>query len=368
MTINFNYGTTAIKDIQIDQKGGATIHGCTFTTSKRFWHSLRLLFKFNDKIFKYFTHKEVFDRIHDTCPRASVRYCSETHSESVPCLLGLSNPGKAIVEYPLLEDVLQDYSTDKVDYSSGIVRSSHVPNVPWTFNVGGDIFSSRFILDTPIDGFGKPSLYISLLRQICSNGNIGYSPAFRTYLNLGKEKIESSLRRVLSSYNNEDGYSALSSRFDSATRSWASVAEVMKIHNTLIKVHGSKNLKKVRTFAVGESSDLEESTGVPVSIMRQFSKLTGDLNKEYGLSNIDVLSEKKKRVLPAPCKVYDLLNFTSEVATHHATPQGARMLQASLGSLVSKEYDLEGTVNDYDDWKDFFIHDSSAAAVKQDLN
>ena len=42
------------------------------------------------------------------------------------------------------------------------------------------------------------------------------------------------------------------------------------------------------------------------------------------LANVDTLSAKRQRTLPAACKVYDLLNFASEVATHHATESGNR--------------------------------------------
>ena len=55
------------------------------------------------------------------------------------------------------------------------------------------------------------------------------------------------------------------------------------------------------------------------------------------------------------CKVYDLLNFASEVATHHADNYGARSSQAWLGSLVSSEYDLENSCDSFGDFRDFFI-------------
>ena len=89
--------------------------------------------------------------------------------------------------------------------------------------------------------------------------------------------------------------------------------------------------------------------------MSSFHRMTGDLSHIYGLVNLDAISAKRQRTLPAACKVYDLLNFASEVATHHATPAGERALQAYIGDLISGEYDLEGTVEHFDDWQDFFI-------------
>jgi hypothetical protein len=73
------------------------------------------------------------------------------------------------------------------------------------------------------------------------------------------------------------------------------------------------------------------------------------------LANLDAMSVKRQRILPARCKVYDLLNFTSELATHHASPATARALQAHLGSLISDEYDMEGTAEKMKEFDDFFI-------------
>src|SRR5262249_57426623 len=108
-----------------------------------------------------------------------------------------------------------------------------------TFEVGGDGFQNKFVLDTPIDGFGRPSVYLSLLRLICSNGAVGYSPAFRSELSVGRgnDGVAFALTRVLDGFNNEDGYAALRQRFESATKSWASGNEVSKLYKGLARLH-----------------------------------------------------------------------------------------------------------------------------------
>lgn len=102
--------------------------------------------------------------------------------------------------------------------------------------MAGDGFQHRFVLDTPVDGFGRPSVYLSLLRLVCSNGAVGYSSAFRSELSVGKgdEGVAFALVRVLEDFNNEDGFAAMRQRFESAARSWASVNEVHKLYKTLI--------------------------------------------------------------------------------------------------------------------------------------
>ncbi len=96
--------------------------------------------------------------------------------------------------------------------------------------------------------------------------------------------------------------------------------------------------------------------------------MTGDLTQIYGLTNLDALSSKRQRTLPAACKVYDLLNFASEVATHHASTQGNRTLQAYIGDLISGEFDLEGTVEQFSDWRDFFIGNDATTTTLTELH
>jgi hypothetical protein len=95
-------------------------------------------------------------------------------------------------------------------------------------------------------------------------------------------------------------------------------------------------------------------------VVRDFHRMTGDLNELYGLANLDALSVKRQRVLPARCRVYDLLNFASEVATHRSTPIGGLDMQTFIGNLIADEYDLEGTTEAVKDFNDFFIKSDGA--------
>src|SRR5262249_32644419 len=158
--------------------------------------------------------------------------------------------------------------------SDGIVRSTHTPRVGDTFDIAGDNFQNKFVLDTPIDGFGRPQVYLSLLRLICSNGAIGYSPAFRSELNVGRgaKGTEFALMRVLDGFNNEEGYAAMRQRFESASKSWASVNEVSRLYRTLTRIQQNKGLERRAT--VGGDGAAEGMS--PVSWQRSFAKLTGD--------------------------------------------------------------------------------------------
>src|SRR5262249_32647936 len=194
--------------------------------------------------------------------------------------------------------------------------------------------------ETPIDGYGRPAVYLSLLRLVCSNGAVGYSPTFRSELSVGKGEggVSFALERVLEGFNNEDGYAALRQRFESAARSWASVHEANRLYRVLARLQnqGSGRGKGPVPAAGGDGAS-------ETPLLSAFHRMTGDLSRIYGLANVDSLSAKRQRTLPAACKVYDLLNFASELATHRADEAGNRTLQAFIGELVSGEYDLEGT-------------------------
>jgi hypothetical protein len=372
MTATFQYGTTRIKDLSVNtavDRNGKTqikevvLEGEPLEPTKRFWNSLHLRFGFTGNIFRYFSHAEVFNRISEVAANDQVRWCVERNADGRNRLLAVTSPTAALVEHDELVNLLDKYDAQEVGYSDGVVTSRHAPRMDSGFSVGGDGFQNRFIISTPIDGFGRPSVYLSLLRLICSNGAVGYSPAFRSELSVGRgnEGVAFALTRVLDSFNNEDGYAALRQRFESATKSWASVNEVSKLYKTLARLHSRKEVKTRTAIPVAGGDGASEVESSP--LFGSFHKMTGDLTRIYGLASMDTLSVKRQRTLPTACKVYDLLNFASEVATHHATEAGNRTMQAYIGDLISGEYDLEGTVDRFGDWRDFFIGNDATTST-----
>jgi hypothetical protein len=375
MSQHFEYGTGRIKDLSVQtavDKHGKTevcdvfLQGRQLKPTNRFWNSLHLRFGFTGNIFRYFTHKEVFDRISKVAANDSFRWCIENNPR-VDRLLAVTAPSATMIRHDDLVGLLKDYAAEEIKYSDGFIRSKHAPRCGGTFQVAGDRFQNKFVIDTPIDGYGRPAVYLSLLRLVCSNGAIGFSPAFRSELNVGRgdDGGTFALLRVLEGFNNEDGYAAMRQRFESAATSWASVGEVNRLGKVLTRLHGRGELKGMRPVRGGDGA-AEVPPGSP--LFNAFHRMTGDLSHIYGLANLEALSAKRQRTLPAACKVYDLLNFVSEIATHHATPAGERVLQAHLGELISAEYDLEGTVEHFDNWQDFFVGSEATAKTVAGLN
>ncbi len=350
-------GKLAVREVEVD--------GRPCNPSKRFWTSIQCRFGFANNIFRYFDHKEVFDRISEKSPNDIVRYCIEKGEDGKSdTLLAVTNPQTSTIKYNQLQELLGRYNAEGSSYSRGIVRSTHAPRVgSQAFQIAGDEFKNKFVIDTPIDGFGRPNIYLSLMRLICSNGAIGYSPSFRSEISTGKtdDDVHFALVRAMDGFNNEDGFAAIRDRFDNATKSWASVNEVQKLYKILHTLVNNDALNKTgKDYIKSKNGGLVEvATALP--IFNKFNEMTGDITRIYGLANLDSLSVKRQRTLPTACKVYDLLNFSTEIATHQSNADGNRKLQAFVGDLISGEYDLEGTVDEYSDWRDFFLDDKQIA-------
>jgi hypothetical protein len=91
-------------------------------------------------------------------------------------------------------------------------------------------------------------------------------------------------------------------------------------------------------------------------LLEEFDRTCGDPLAFYGLSGQDELSARKARTLPVESTVYDMLNFASEVTTHHLANKGAKdRVNAWIGQALVGEYDLEGTAETCPDFRDFFL-------------
>lgn len=397
MTTTFDYETAEIQDLQVetkfDEKSGKSkvqavlLEGEPLAPSDRFWNSLYARFGFNSAFFKYFDHQEVFGRIAEKEASTRLRLCVERTDGDKPRnrLLAVSNPTKPVVHHDELMEMLEGSNHEGISYSDGIIESKHRPRIGGTtFDIAGDAFQNRFQMYTPIDGYGKPNVYLALLRQICTNGMVGFAKAFRSEVSLGKgdDNVAFALTRVLDQFNNDEGYAAIRQRMEAATTSWASVHEATNLYKLLIKLHnqtedgGQLSIRRIGND--GASSDtpvirkaLRQGSGdsplgeetLNSGIITAYHGLTGDTTKLYGLANLDALSIKRQRTLPVKCSVYDMVNFATEVATHHALPNAARRLNAWVGSMISGEYDMEGTMSQYGDFADFHMGGKLAAGL-----
>lgn len=393
----FDYAFSAVNDLHVelveDQTTGKERVGCVrvhdepLEPTPRFWVSLFARYGFNKAFFNYFSHAEVFNRISEVEPNDRMRVCIERgedhNGNPTNRLMAVSNPRRPVVVHDDLMAMLERYNGYQINYSNGIVESTHSPRTAHRFEVLGDSFENKFIMSTPIDGYGSPNLYLSLLRAACTNGLVAYAKTFRSSLSLGKaaDDVGPSLTRALDGFNHDEGYAALRSRIESAGNSWCSVYESQTLYKLLVKLHSDEllnvndqqvpkgtNIADLLTTKKDTKRRLGDADPVGSPILTAFHRMAGDTCEEYGLANLDALSAKRQRTLPVRCTVYDALNFATEAATHYASSAGARQLQAWVGTRISDEYDMEGTKKKFGDFSDFLIDSKMGSGMTGSSN
>ncbi len=322
--------------------------GRDMRVSERFWTSWASMFGLSRSVFDYFTPEEVFDRITRT-RGDNVRVTFEQPVSHIGGrLLSCTKPGKPLLPKTHAERLIDQFAGEGVSYADGVVTARFDCPFPLDFEIAGDGFKTQFHMAMPIDGYGLPSAYLALLRLVCSNGLIGVTPAFRTTFQLGRNEtdLDAVLRRAMETFSNEEGFRSFRDRVESATCSWASLHEAMSLRKTLSRALTG------RQAADGNASPLLE----------EFDRTCGDPLGFYGLSGQEELSARKARTLPVESTVYDMLNFASEVATHHLANKGAKdRVNAWVGQALVGEYDLEGTAETCPDFRDFFLDQSPSA-------
>ena len=315
------------------------VDGEAMKATPRFWSSLFHRFGLSGNVFRYFDHDEVFARVSAQNADDRLRLCVERRADRPdkrPRLLAASNPNRGLLGFAATRDLMAEHGGGGLSYHEGVLTARHTPRsgeIPT--DVGPDRFHNRFVSEVPIDGFGQPRIFLSMLRQVCSNGMVGYSRSFRSDVRVGND-ARHTLARAFAQFDSEEGFAALRQRFESAQRSWASVREVLELRKILTRTR---------------PRDLANHT----PFVTLLDEAAGDLHGLYGVANLASLSVKRQRVLPGRCRVYDLLNLASEIATHRADAPSGQQLQAFIGTMVSDEYDLEGTAQKVPEFRDLFI-------------
>jgi hypothetical protein len=337
------------------------IDGEPFAPTGRFWTSLYARFGLNNAFFKFFDHAEVFSRISEIDKNDKVRVAIERNKDTGDSrLLAATGLNKPVVVYDDLLDILQSFQTEKggVRYYDGVVVSTHTPRIGKSqFQIAGDKFTNKYELHCPVDGYGGPEVYLSLLRWICSNGAVAFAKAFKTSLTLGSggDNTRYAIQRALDSFTNDEGYAMLRSRFELAAHSWASIREHQDLYRVILGLQNDPVLgQTIKDWRKASSDDVSISAGN--ALLRAYDRFLGDPYKIYN-NDPNLMSQKRQRTLPMSCKVYDMFNFATELATHHVSERGARQLQAWVGNMLTTDYDLEESCDQFADWRDLFLND-----------
>jgi hypothetical protein len=341
----------------------------------RFINSFLGLFGLSKSIFSLFDHSEVVERILQKGKGDRVRMALQQNTDGSATALAVSKPSKSYVDSFDLFEMLNKMGVDEFDinYSNGVVSSTHIPSVlgDSIVEVLGDEMVRRFVSSIPIDGYGKPSAYLSMIRLVCSNGLIGVAPSFKSELNIGNEQsirngmvvndVIPVIRNFIESFNNEEGFHILTKRLETAAATPASLNEFSKLYK--IFTHESMHGVHYR-----QDTGFAEVCDINSDVSRVMINLAGDdIMEKYGLVSLDQVSSKKRRLLPVDCSVSDLINFTSELATHRADAKQNLKLSAFVGQTLAEEFDLEGAQLEVSKNKDLYLTNYEKAHAHDDV-
>lgn len=315
--------------------------------SPRFWQSFSMMFNLNRSTFNYFKHDEVFERISEKNKKANVRITYEKYAQAGfngtdGQLLAISAPTKAMLHMDEANSLISRYGGKKTSYRDGVVIASFDSPFPMEMDIAGDEFRTMFTMQMPVDGYGMPASYLTLLRLVCTNGMVGMTSAFKTKFQLGGDdsSVRHVLDRAITSFNNEEGFHAMRDVVELASSSWASLYEFMSLH------------KAINAAATNDSWGVDKR----VRILKQLNDMAGNMMGLYGVTGFNEPSTKRSRFLPVKCTVYDLVNFATEVASHHLTTQRARVrMHAWVGDLITRDFDLANTTKTAPNFADILI-------------
>ena len=359
---DITYETVSVKDMVLIKEENddpkvkvniveVEVNGQTLGSSRRFLTSMCAIYGFAPSIFTYFDPHEVLDRIFarrtaDQKVRLAVENCNGVGAIA----LGVSKPTKPLINKDMLSSILTKLGQkiEDAEYGNGTVITWHEPKLGSPFTVLGDEFSTQFIVETPIDGYGVPAAYLSLFRHPDNSDIIAYSKAFRSKVSLGTKSPDAvpTMSRFIESFSNEEGFAALRQRYESSAVTPVSLDEYFSLYNLL-------HQDEMRSMHLDESGNYVAPFASVVT--DKLRKMCGSL-EIYGIINFESLSQKKRRSIPTTGLMYNLLNFATELASHHATVEQARRLQHWVGGMITdQEFDLEGTLSDTEEPKDLFF-------------
>lgn len=306
--------------------------GQEFKTSNRFVSSLAKKLKFSSNIFKYFSPSEVLERVAEQNSDYRFQVTFDHHSKQI---LGVVDEDKKFLPPAIACKVFaDDPRVRSISYDKGIWSADlHLDEV---FNVpkSGEYFR-RFNICYPVDGVGMPCIYLSMMRQVCSNGSTARVAEFRTDIEINDES-GLHLSRLLSSFNNQYGFTALEDRLGIAQSTTASVRELMEIDSLLQNHVADKHAYRL--------------------LHNRLDEIAGEPCFRYGTTSLNNIPAKKRALLPVDCSVNDLLNFSSELTSHHGNLlNNAVSFDVATGKMLAHEFDLEGMYSRRSQSPNFFL-------------
>lgn len=305
-------------DCDDDSIKGIRVGNTLYKPTERFYKTLASEMGIPFGVFGFFSPLEVMTRAAEKEPNMLLRMTVDTGEGKV---LGLTQNKGIPMPIRFIENVLHDDSRlQEVEYSEGVMSATLDLDEQWDVPHDGK-YHVRVRCRVPVDGVGMPDMNLATWRQVCSNGAVAESPLFRSKMEI-KDNSGEHFRRLLASFSNPTGVELLQQKMCDAAETKASVGEVVLLEGLIRRsVPNTRNqmLLRERLYEIAENPCVR-----------------------YGVTDLSNIGVKKRSLLPVGCSVSDLLNFASELATHHVDMlKTSAPLQAFSGTLLAKGFDLE---------------------------
>ena len=296
-----------------------TFDGERYRLTDRFHRGLAKQLDVPYKVFNLFTPEEVMKRAAKVCGSLKLRVTLDRDRYEV---LGLTERrGVPVPVRHVVSTLRGDHRIRDLRYKDGVVTGRLDLGDGWEVPNDGE-YRVHVQCRVPVDGLEQPEMNLATWRLVCANGAIAEAPIFRTKLEI-KDNDGGHFKRLVASFSNPEGVELLQERMGEAASTRASVGELLKLEAVIKRAVPSSHdqrLLRDRLHEVAENPCLR-----------------------YGVTDLDRIGEKRRPLLPVDCSVSDLLNFASEIATHHGDiVSDTRPLHAFAGTLLAKGFDLEG--------------------------
>ena len=304
-------------DCDNDSIRGFVVNGEKYQLSDRFYKGIANELGIPFGVFGFFSPAEVMTRAAERMPDLQMRVTVDVKDKKA---LGVAAAKSVPMPVKYIEKVLRDdRRLAGLEYQDGVIEAEIDLDQNWSVKNDSE-YRIHAICRVPVDGIGKPNINLATWRQVCTNGAIAESSIFNTKLEI-KDNSGEHFRRLVASFDNPTGIEMIQERCEEAAETKASVGELLMLEGVIRRaIPSGKNqtLVRERLYALAQNPCVR-----------------------YGVTDLANIGMKRRMLLPVGCSVADLLNFASELSTHHADIiQDDKGINSFTGTIMSKGCDL----------------------------
>ena len=295
-----------------------TVHGEQFKPTQRFLKGLAQRMKVPLGVFELFSPLEVIHRAAEKAPDLELRLTVDREENKALALV--EDKGTPIPAGNIEIIMKEDSRLQSFEYYDGVITGRFDLGEAWDIR-GDSKYGVHISTEVPVDGMGTPETTLATWRQICSNGAVAEAPMFRTKMEV-KDNSGEHFRRLLMSFSNPRGVEMLHERLIAANGTKASVDEVYQAESFI--------RRQVR------------DTRHQMLLCERLQEVADNPCVRYGVTDLGAIGERRRGLLPTGASVADVMNFVSELSTHHGELLKNRNAANDLmGDFYGRSYDLE---------------------------